>query len=467
MEEKIAVLDHFHASGDNKKRTVRELGVPCAKMLREWLRSEKELRDASASISGMRRFSRALQRAVPRPDSATSICSPEPSHSKAFSTIAVPAEVCTPPANGLLILEAATAKCFLAKRGITETLWTDSESNAMHQAGINNLAVYGTTGAAQVVHSAEGCSSEGALNNGSIQRQSSTQALQSAVPPLALRNMVENWLQEDCPAMDYGGAVVGENEVEAVLYAKSDGVLAGTVFFDAVFDILGCAVSWNSNPIDGDQIQLRPENGGRLELATVRGPARLVLLGERVALNALAECSGVATAAHRFVAVARQANWEGRLAGTRKTSPGLRLVQKYGMIAGGMDPHRFDLSSMIMLKDNHIAACGSITAAVNKARGLGGFSVKIDVECGTVQDAEEAALAGADVVMLDNFPAADFREAAQSIKSRFPHIMLEGSGGITLDVLRAYFCPEADVLSLSVNKYATPLDLSLKIRNPN
>lgn len=283
-----------------------------------------------------------------------------------------------------------------------------------------------------------------------------------AVPLAGLRAIVDRWLVEDCPGFDYGGAVVGSRMVQATLFAKSPGVLAGTVFFNTVFDALGCTVEWAKSIEDGAVLDI--PTSGKVGIATVSGPAFLVLQGERVALNTLAECSGIATAAARVVRIANNARWSGRIAGTRKTTPGFRLVQKYGMMVGGMDTHRMDLSSMIMLKDNHIAAAGSIPGAISEAKQIGGFSLKVDVECSNLSDALVAADAGADVVMLDNFSPEDFREAAKNLRKAYPKLLIEGSGGLTEETVSNYFAPEADVLSFSVNRYATPLDMSLKIQ---
>lgn len=130
-----------------------------------------------------------------------------------------------------------------------------------------------------------------------------------------------------------------------------------------------------------------------------------------------------------------------------------------------MGTHRHDLSSMVMLKDNHIWSAGDITTAVKQARSACGFAVKIEVECRSVTDAELAATAGADVVMLDNFAPSALTLAAKQLKEAFPHILIEGSGGVTLDNVSSYFCPHVDVLSSSrpTQGYAT-VDFSLKVR---
>lgn len=132
---------------------------------------------------------------------------------------------------------------------------------------------------------------------------------------------------------------------------------------------------------------------------------------------------------------ARAAGFEGIVAGTRKTTPGFRLVEKYGMIVGGVDAHRYDLSSMVMLKDNHVWSTGSITAAVQTARHAAGFSLRIDVEVQSYDEAKEAIVAGADVVMLDNLTGDALVQCAQRLKtelSREHRFLLESSGGITL-----------------------------------
>ena len=132
-------------------------------------------------------------------------------------------------------------------------------------------------------------------------------------------------------------------------------------------------------------------------LAIVSGPVHKLLQGERTALNTLSRCSGVATLSHIAVKQALSLGWKGHVAGTRKTTPGFRTVEKYGLLVGGAATHRLDLSQMVMLKDNHIWATGSITNAVLKAKISAGFSQKIEVECQSLEEAIEAASAGADV----------------------------------------------------------------------
>ena len=225
---------------------------------------------------------------------------------------------------------------------------------------------------------------------------------------------------------------------------------------------------------------------GKVKVATVSGPTRMLLLGERVALNTLARCSGVATKSRRMLELVRAEGYTGILAGTRKTTPGFRLVEKYGMLVGGIDAHRHDLSSMIMLKDNHIWSRGSITEAVRSARSVGGFSLKIEVEVGTEAEADEAIEAGADVVMLDNFTGEGLKVAGRSIKQRWNgkrEVLLECSGGLTEDNVREYICNgelvmgcvrkrgvltvvDVDIISTSSVHQGVPhIDFSLKVEH--
>jgi len=270
------------------------------------------------------------------------------------------------------------------------------------------------------------------------------------------------WLQEDIPSFDYGGLVVGDKDEEAILYCKSEGVLAGVPFFTEVFKTLGCQVDWKFK----EGAFLNPsEHGGKIEVAYVKGPARKILAGERVALNLLARASGIAARARQASTIANKHNFKGKVAGTRKTTPGFREVEKYAILVGGCDPHRMDLSSMIMLKDNHVWSTGSISNAVKKARAVGGFSLKIEVECRNTEEAEEAILSGADVVMLDNLQPPQLKEAAKGLKAKHPHVLIEASGGVTLETLADYFSPDVDVISMGSLTQGVPhVDFSLKVR---
>ena len=284
----------------------------------------------------------------------------------------------------------------------------------------------------------------------------------SALLPPHWKREVEGWIRDDVPSIDIGGLVVGDKQEEAHLYGKSRGFLAGVPFFDAVFEQLGCTVEWKIK--ENSLVDPTVVEGGKVLVAVVRGPARLLLLGERTALNTLSRASGVATAAAEAVGVAKQHGWHGSVAGTRKTTPGFRIVEKYALLVGGAATHRLDLSNMVMLKDNHIWSAGSIAGAVAKAREAAGFTSKIEVEARSLEEGLEAAGAGADIVMLDNFQPEGLKAAAAKLKEAFPHVVVEASGGITLETMPQYFSPSVDVISSGklTQGYAC-LDFSLKI----
>uniref|UniRef100_A0A0B7AGJ4 Nicotinate-nucleotide pyrophosphorylase [carboxylating] n=1 Tax=Arion vulgaris TaxID=1028688 RepID=A0A0B7AGJ4_9EUPU len=275
--------------------------------------------------------------------------------------------------------------------------------------------------------------------------------------PISVKRLAREWLQEDTPGFDFAGFVVGEREEVAVLLMKEAGVIAGIPFVDAIFKELDCIVHWYVQ--EGDYID--PVK----TVASVTGKVRHLLLGERVALNCITRSSGIATVARKLAKIASASGWRGEIAGTRKTTPGFRLVEKYALLVGGVSTHRHDLSSMIMLKDNHIWTAGSISQAVKDARMVGGFSTKIEVECRSLIEATEAAGAGADIVMLDNFSPQSAEETASNLKLSFPSIIIEISGGINEDNLCDFCLDSVDVISLGklTQGYST-IDFSLKIQ---
>ncbi|EZF32834.1 nicotinate-nucleotide pyrophosphorylase [Trichophyton mentagrophytes] len=303
--------------------------------------------------------------------------------------------------------------------------------------------------------------------------------------PLNYKRIISTWLEEDCPSFDYGGFVVGEAEGEARLLGKSKGIVAGVPFVNEVFAQLGCTVDWNVK--EGDRIE--PVT----VCAIVRGPMRKLLLGERVALNILARCSGIATKTAALLTILRDQGWKGILAGTRKTTPGFRIVEKYGILVGGADPHRHDLSSMTMLKDNHVWACHNktqanagasetpsadvstiakaIPSAVQAARATAGFSTKVEVECRSIEEANAAIIAGADVIMLDNFTADGVRAAAKQLKDEWEakgkprgSFLVEISGGLNETNAAKFVCDDVDILSTSsIHQGVGIIDFSLKV----
>ncbi|KAH0276955.1 nicotinate-nucleotide pyrophosphorylase, partial [Aureobasidium melanogenum] len=281
--------------------------------------------------------------------------------------------------------------------------------------------------------------------------------------PPSWTSVISAWLAEDAPSFDYGGFVVGAAPATARLLAKSPGILAGVPFVDEIFKQLECKVEWLVK--EGDLVG----QNGKQHVATVTGPTRNLLLGERVALNVVARCSGIATKSQSLLTLLRNAGYKNTLAGTRKTTPGFRLVEKYGMIVGGCDPHRQDLSTMTMLKDNHIWACNNnIATAVSAAKAAGGFAIKVEVECQSLDEAEQACDAGADVVMLDNFTPEEMKKAARSLKEKYGSgprgPLVEVSGGLTEENVSDYVSDDVDVISSSsIHQGTKHVDFSLKI----
>ncbi|ODV93983.1 hypothetical protein PACTADRAFT_4876 [Pachysolen tannophilus NRRL Y-2460] len=277
---------------------------------------------------------------------------------------------------------------------------------------------------------------------------------------------ITSWISEDIPSFDYGGYVVGAKINTAILYCKSDGVLSGVPFADEVANQCGLKVEW----LVQEGLFLKPSEteNGKIIIAKVEGPVKDLLIAERLFLNILARCSGIATQSFLTIAKAREVGYTGIIAGTRKTTPGLRLLEKYSMLVGGCDTHRYDLSSMVMLKDNHIWSTGSITKAVENAKKVIGFSTKIEVEVQSEKEAEEAIEAGADIIMLDNFSGEDLKMTAINLKNKYngqnKKFLLECSGGLTLQNLAQYLCNDIDIYSSSSIHQGTPIiDFSLKI----
>jgi nicotinate-nucleotide pyrophosphorylase (carboxylating) len=299
-------------------------------------------------------------------------------------------------------------------------------------------------------------------NNRSFSATASSQHAYAHLLPPTFQDDIIRWIKDDCPSTDIGGFVVGEKVEEAHLFCKTSGMLAGVPFAQAVFDHLKLQVEWQF--ADGCYIDVNQHPNKKAVVAIVSGKCRHILLAERTALNILSRASGVATEAYKAATIARKVGWHGYVAGTRKTTPGFKMVEKYALVVGGASTHRQDLSQMVMLKDNHIWSAGNITAAVKKARQAAGFSMKIEVECQSVEEAIEAASAGADIVMLDNFTHETIGPAASRVKEVHPTVLVEASGGISESSMHLYMHPSVDVISRGSLTQGYPcLDFSLKV----
>jgi nicotinate-nucleotide pyrophosphorylase (carboxylating) len=249
-------------------------------------------------------------------------------------------------------------------------------------------------------------------------------------------------------------AVVGPDAlVSGALVARRPGRIAGLEVAGAVFAAVDQRIEVTYHQTDGDKV------GAGTRLATVTGRARSVLTGERTALNLLGHLSGVATATAAFVA--RVAGTNARIADTRKTTPGLRALEKYAVRMGGGINHRFGLSDAVMIKDNHLIAAGGVLSAVEAARRRVGHLVKIEVEVTTLTQLEEVLEVGADVVLLDNMDLATMVEAVQLVGGR---LVVEASGGITLDNVAEVARTGVDVISVGWITHSAPaLDVALDL----
>jgi nicotinate-nucleotide pyrophosphorylase (carboxylating) len=253
-------------------------------------------------------------------------------------------------------------------------------------------------------------------------------------------------------------AVIDETqEAEAEIVSRERAVVCGLGVVEAVFTRFDWRTRVRMKVADGDPVQ--PDT----VVASVRGPAAALLAGERTALNFLQHLSGIATVTQAFVAAGEGAKL--RVTDTRKTTPGLRALEKYAVRVGGGSNHRSDLASGILIKDNHVALCGSVREAVRRARAVAPHSLRIGVEVDTLAQLEEAVEAGAEVVLLDNFSTRDLSEAVRRVRDRAPRIVLEASGGVTLDRIREIAKTGVDVISIgAITHSARAVDFSFSVR---
>ncbi|MDN0063408.1 carboxylating nicotinate-nucleotide diphosphorylase [Collinsella ihumii] len=261
-------------------------------------------------------------------------------------------------------------------------------------------------------------------------------------------------LREDITFEDVSTASVCSTPraAEVQLIAKADGVLAGLDVFERAFTLLDEGVSVERFASDGDTVV-----PGEL-VAYVRGDARALLSGERVALNFLQRMSGIATYTRRMARALEGTNTV--LVDTRKTTPGLRIFEKEAVAIGGGRNHRYNLSTAVMLKDNHIDAAGGIAQAVAAARRHASFTCTVEVECENLAMVREALEAGADIIMLDNMTHEAMAEAIRLIDGR---ARTEASGNVDADNIRALADLGVDYISSGALTHSAPiLDLSLK-----
>jgi nicotinate-nucleotide pyrophosphorylase (carboxylating) len=282
------------------------------------------------------------------------------------------------------------------------------------------------------------------------------------LPPfIVLDPILEDWLREDIGRGDrstsglfpYGNAPIGR----AVWIAKADGVIAGLTIAARVFQLLDCSVNFAALTQDGN-----PVKSGE-EIAEITGSLATLLMGERVALNLVMRLSGIASATAEYVNAI--AGTSANLVDTRKTIPGMRILEKYATFIGGAINHRYGLDDAVMLKDNHIAAAGGITEAVQRVRENIPFTTLIEVETESIIQVKEAVQLDLGVIMLDNMPIEMMRDAIALIRQHSSHTKIEASGNITLNTISNIAELGVDYISTSAMVTRSHwLDISMRIR---
>jgi nicotinate-nucleotide pyrophosphorylase (carboxylating) len=268
-----------------------------------------------------------------------------------------------------------------------------------------------------------------------------------------VNRLVDLWLAEDIGHGDVTSLTMIDAGAQGVfaMNARQPIALAGIEVAAACFRRYDPTIEVEITAQDGDRVQ------AKTTLLKVKGKARSLLTVERTALNIVQHLSGIATETARWMDEIK--GTKAKLIDTRKTTPGLRALQKHAVICGGGANHRLGLDSGVMIKDNHIAVCGSITKAVERARAGAPSLVKIEVECDRLDQVREAVSARADVIMLDNMSLADMREAVKFVNGRIP---IEASGGVRFDTVRGIAETGVDFISSSKMIQAAPaVDIGL------
>ena len=273
---------------------------------------------------------------------------------------------------------------------------------------------------------------------------------------LNLNDLIARSLQEDIGTGDITtlSTIPAEKTITGRFIAKENGILCGMDVAKAVFCFIDPAIALKNVKNDGEKIEK-----GEV-IATVEGNARNILTGERLALNLMQHMSGIATRTRE--AVDQVAGTAARIADTRKTTPGLRVLEKYAVKCGGGSNHRFNLADGVLIKDNHIEAAGGIAPAVKMARKNIPHTLKIEVEVETFPQLEEALEAGADIIMLDNM---SYEEMARAVKIVNGHALTEASGNMGEKDLKTVAETGVDLISIGALTHSVKaLDISLKFK---
>ncbi|MHA1640151.1 MAG: carboxylating nicotinate-nucleotide diphosphorylase [Candidatus Heimdallarchaeota archaeon] len=279
------------------------------------------------------------------------------------------------------------------------------------------------------------------------------------LPQVLVREMLINFMIEDEGYGDITSEILfpEEKQAEARIFTREACILSGAVLLPEIFEPEGCNVTLKAK--DGEQLKKNQD------IAIIYGPMKKILLRERVALNLLSRMSGIATKTWSFVQMVPEDSHT-VIAATRKTTPGLRLLEKYAVACGGGDTHRLRLDDMVLIKDNHRVLFKSISEAIKVLKENLSFSKKIEVEVEDIPSAIEAAKAGADIIMLDNMKPKEVIAALKALEKEGlrKNVLIELSGGITRENLREYANLGADIISSGALTHSfKSIDLSLDI----
>ena len=276
-----------------------------------------------------------------------------------------------------------------------------------------------------------------------------------SIPNFQLNQFIEAALAEDIRSGDITtNALIPANaHAVALMRFRESGIVCGIQAAKSTFQSLDSQIDLKVLFEDGAAV-----SAGEVALK-IRGNARAILTAERVSLNIVQHLSGIASATAQYVK--GTAGTKARIVDTRKTTPGLRLLEKYAVRCGGGYNHRYALDDMILIKDNHIALCGAIKNAVDKARENVGHSVKIEVECDTLDQVREALQAGAELILLDNMPPATLLEAMDIVNGK---AFCEASGGINVETVRGVAQSGVDIISVGALTHSVrALDVGLDV----
>jgi len=276
----------------------------------------------------------------------------------------------------------------------------------------------------------------------------------------ALFSQIGNFLQEDLGRGDITtqSILMRSQSAKGRFIAKEAMTVCGLEAAEAVFSTLDSQQQIEAFVADGDEVE-----AGKV-IARTTGFADVLLAGERVALNLMQRLSGIATLTRAFVRAVE--GTRAQIVDTRKTTPGLRMLEKYAVLTGGARNHRFGLDDGVLIKDNHIALAGGVATAVERARKAVGHLHKIEVEVSKESDLREAIEAGADILLLDNRTPEETRRMVSLARELAPQVLLESSGGVTLESVRAYAEAGVDLISVgALTHSARALDISFKIQS--